>query len=77
MFPIYVNDNAERWRSDVESVVRNATRDDAVGAELSRLLVPGSRDYVVLKPKHSGFYSTPLDILLTYELDLEALKLPR
>ena len=23
-------------------------------------------DYVIIKPKHSGFYSTPLDTLLTY-----------
>jgi nicotinamidase-related amidase len=63
---IYVNDNAERWRSDVDRVIRNATREDAPGAELSRRLVPGPLDYVVLKPKHSGFYATPLDTLLTY-----------
>jgi nicotinamidase-related amidase len=63
---VYVNDNAGRWRSDVASVVSQATRDEAPGKELTRLLVPSPADYVVLKPKHSGFYSTPLDTLLTY-----------
>jgi nicotinamidase-related amidase len=30
------------------------------------LLKPEEDDYFVLKPKHSGFYSTNLDILLRY-----------
>jgi nicotinamidase-related amidase len=63
---VYVNDNAGRWRSDLDGVIRNATRDDAPGADSSRLLLPEPDDYVILKPKHSGFYSTPLDTLLTY-----------
>src|SRR6266508_3439192 len=29
-------------------------------------LLPDARDYFVLKPKHSGFFSTTLDILLDY-----------
>jgi isochorismate hydrolase len=28
--------------------------------------VPGPDDYIVLKPKHSAFYATPLDTLLQY-----------
>src|SRR4051794_4033052 len=63
---IYVNDNAGRWRSDIRQVVADCCADDAPGSELSRMLVPAANDYVVLKPKHSGFYSTPLDTLLTY-----------
>ena len=31
-----------------------------------QLLVPGKEDYFVLKPKHSAFYATPLELLLTY-----------
>src|SRR5918911_1759359 len=31
-----------------------------------RLLQPDPDDYVVLKPKHSGFFSTTLDTLLKY-----------
>ena len=30
------------------------------------LLTPDADDYVVLKPKHSGFFSTTLDTLLRY-----------
>jgi nicotinamidase-related amidase len=30
------------------------------------LLRPEDDDYFVLKPKHSGFYATPLELLLTY-----------
>ncbi len=63
---IYVNDNVGRWRSDVRGLLDVCTRDDAPGAPLARLLVPVARDYVVLKPKHLGFYSTTLDTLLTY-----------
>ena len=36
------------------------------GRPLAELLRPGKKDYFVLKPKHSGFYSTSLDILLRY-----------
>jgi len=28
--------------------------------------MPRADDYLVLKPKHSIFYATPLDVLLTY-----------
>jgi nicotinamidase-related amidase len=63
---IYVNDNAGRWRSDLEHLILDCTKNDAPGRELTRLLAPTSDDYVVLKPKHSGFYSTTLDTLLTY-----------
>lgn len=63
---IYVNDNSGRWRSDMPSVVRNAGRGDSVGKPLVDLLRPEPDDYLVAKPKHSGFYATPLDTLLTY-----------
>jgi nicotinamidase-related amidase len=63
---IYVNDNSGRWRSDSRQVIEDCCRDDAPGKELTRTLVPDANDYVVLKPKHSGFYATPLDTLLTY-----------
>lgn len=63
---IYVNDNAGRWRSDLGALVGASTRSDAPGCEISSLLAPQADDYVVLKPKHSGFYSTTLDTILTY-----------
>jgi nicotinamidase-related amidase len=63
---VYVNDNVGRWQSDLGSVIEHSTREGAPGSALARMLLPGPTDYVVLKPKHSGFYSTPLDTLLTY-----------
>ncbi len=63
---VYVNDNAGRWQSDVSRVVEDCLAEDAPGREVSRLLLPGERDFFVMKPKHSGFYSTTLDTLLVY-----------
>jgi nicotinamidase-related amidase len=29
-------------------------------------LLPAAEDYIALKPKHSAFYGTPLEVLLEY-----------
>lgn len=63
---IYVNDNFGRWRSDFNAQVENCLRGGVRGEPIARLLQPGDEDYFVLKPKHSGFFSTTLDILLEY-----------
>jgi len=63
---IYVNDNGGRWRSDLRKLLELCTREGVPGRPLGRLLAPAPEDYVVLKPKHSGFYSTTLDTVLTY-----------
>jgi nicotinamidase-related amidase len=63
---IYVNDNFGRWQSDFRAQVARCLRADAGGAAIARLLQPAEDDYFVLKPKHSGFYSTSLAVLLTY-----------
>lgn len=63
---VYVNDNFGRWRSDFQSLVKHCLRPEGKGREIVELLQPDADDYFVLKPKHSGFYSTALDILLTY-----------
>ena len=62
---IYVNDNFGKWQSDLKKIVALCAADDAKGKEFVKLLVPDD-DYFVLKPKHSGFYSTTLDLLLTH-----------
>lgn len=36
------------------------------GAPIAKLLAPEDDDYCVLKPKHSAFYSTTLDVLLDH-----------
>lgn len=63
---IYVNDNFGKWRSDFKRIVTHCLQDNVRGRPLAELLQPGADDYFVLKPKHSGFFSTTLDLLLKY-----------
>jgi nicotinamidase-related amidase len=63
---IYVNDNFGRWRSDFKKIVDRCLQDDVRGRPIAELLVPDEDDYFVLKPKHSGFFSTTLDLVLRY-----------
>src|SRR6266516_4337447 len=63
---IYVNDNFGKWRSDFKHTLEHCLRPDCHGKPVVELLRPDKDDYFVLKPKHSGFFSTTLDILLQY-----------
>jgi nicotinamidase-related amidase len=63
---LYVNDNFGRWQSDFRGVVEHCLRDGVRGQPIAELLQPDEEDYFVLKPKHSGFFSSNLDILLDY-----------
>jgi nicotinamidase-related amidase len=67
---IYVNDNFGRWRSDLRKLVEHCRNGHA--RELVDTLRPDDDDYFVLKPKHSGFFSSTLETLLRY---LEAQRL--
>ena len=61
---VYANDNSGRWRSSLHDVgkrIRNANPD---AWRLLEPLHPQPSDYVVLKPRHSAFYCTPLELLL-------------
>lgn len=60
---VYVNDNFLHWQADFREIV-TLVRHGSRGAELAELLAPVPGDYFVLKPKHSGFLATPLEILL-------------
>lgn len=61
---VYANDNFGRWRSDFRAQVEHCLHDDVRGRPLVKLLQPQSQHYFVLKPRHSAFYSTGLEILL-------------
>ena len=63
---IYVNDNFGRWQSDFRRVVDHCLEDGVRGEPIVRLLEPEEDDYFVLKPKHSAFFATTLDTLLSY-----------
>jgi nicotinamidase-related amidase len=71
---IYVNDNFGRWRSDFHSTVQRCSELSRPGSALVRRLAPAAADYFVLKPRHSGFYHTPLELLLA-ELGTQVLVL--
>lgn len=61
---IYCNDNFGRWKSDFKALVKHCLERGCRGEPLARALSPGAKDYFVLKPRHSGFYSTTLEPLL-------------
>jgi nicotinamidase-related amidase len=63
---IYANDNFGRWRSDFSAQVRHCLQDGVRGRELAEALKPAPDDYFVLKPKHSAFYQTCLELLLEH-----------
>lgn len=62
---IYVNDNFGKWQSDFTKLLKHCLG-GVCGQPVVELLQPQEDDYFVLKPKHSGFFSTTLDILLDY-----------
>jgi nicotinamidase-related amidase len=61
---IYINDNFGRWQSNFAAIVEHCLK--SPGKKVVGLLRPRRRDYFVLKPKHSAFFSTTLDVLLRY-----------
>jgi nicotinamidase-related amidase len=69
---LYVNDNFGDWRSEKEILMGRCL--EAKGGQFVRPLLPDSEDYFVLKPMHSAFFMTPLEVLLQH-LQVETLVL--
>ena len=63
---IYVNDNFGRWQSTFQEQIERCSAADCPGHPVASLLQPDPEDYFVLKPRHSGFYSTSLEVLLGF-----------
>ncbi len=63
---IYVNDNFGKWRHDLQTLVKHCHEEPCRGRPVAQALQPSPEDYFVLKPKHSGFYATPLELLLHF-----------
>lgn len=61
---IYVNDNFGHWRSDFQRTVARCREPGRPGAGVVARLAPHDDDLFVLKPMHSGFYHTPLELVL-------------
>ena len=69
---IYANDNYGIWQSDFHSLVSTCLGLDGVPGEIARLLYPQAEDITILKPRHSAFYASPLELLLR-EMDAKEL----
>jgi nicotinamidase-related amidase len=65
-----MNDNFGDWRSEKEVLMGRCL--EAKGTQFVRPLLPDGEDYFVLKPMHSAFYMTPLEVLLQH-LQVETL----
>jgi nicotinamidase-related amidase len=63
---VYANDNFGQWRSDRHQVLSHCVSETCKGREIAQLLFPDDDDYFILKPKHSAFFSTNLETLLSY-----------
>jgi nicotinamidase-related amidase len=61
---IYANDNFGRWRSDFRQQIEHCMAENRPGRTIVELLKPDDDDYFVLKPMHSAFFSTTLEVLL-------------
>lgn len=61
---VYANDNYGLWTADFKTLWSACAARARPSGELARLLKPSPRDFTLLKPRHSAFYATPLDILL-------------
>jgi nicotinamidase-related amidase len=63
---VYVNDNFGKWQYDFNKLIGHCLQGHCRGQQIVELLRPAEDDYFVLKPKHSGFFCTPLELVLRF-----------
>jgi nicotinamidase-related amidase len=61
---VYANDNYGSWTSDFHSLVARCCEREGISGEIARMLAPRPGDITLLKPRHSAFYCTALELLL-------------
>ena len=61
---IYVNDHFGHWALPFERIVEMVAETNPVAAALVDRLRPEPGEVSIVKPRHSGFYGTPLEFLL-------------
>jgi nicotinamidase-related amidase len=61
---IYVNDNYGRWNEDFRTMAARIRSGSERGRRITEMLEPQENDLYILKPQRSGFYETPLSVLL-------------
>ncbi len=62
---IYVNDMHGHWESDQATFLRRCLEGPPQVASLIEKILPGPEDYFIFKPRHSAFFATPLQELLS------------
>lgn len=64
---VFVSDHpaGQPWHSDFAALRDQCLRSGGMGGALATLLAPQPGDLTLLKPRHSAFYGTPLQLLLT------------
>jgi nicotinamidase-related amidase len=61
---IFANDNYGIWQSDFHTMVATCLGMQGPAGEIAKVLYPGAEDLTILKPRHSAFFASPLDLLL-------------
>ena len=59
---VYVNDNFGQWKSDAGKLLARCLRTECAGKAFVERIQPDDQDYCVLKPMHSAFFQTPLEL---------------
>ncbi|MGR3765298.1 cysteine hydrolase family protein [Rossellomorea sp. NS-SX7] len=67
---IYVNDNYGLWQDNMQNIIDKCK--DGKGRSIIEKIHPDDDDYFIVKPKHSCFFGTQLEILL-HQLDVNHL----
>ncbi|MBM7705093.1 isochorismatase family cysteine hydrolase [Metabacillus iocasae] len=67
---IYVNDHYRLWKADLDKIISYCTNETS--RSILEQIQPTEKDYFLIKPKHSIFYGTALNMLLA-ELEIETL----
>ena len=69
---VYANDNFGIWQSDFHSLVTQCVSREGICGEITRTIYPQPTDLTLLKPRHSAFFGSPLELLLS-EMDAQDL----
>jgi nicotinamidase-related amidase len=61
---VYANDNYGTWHSDFHETWRHCRSLKGASRKMALALAPAPHDLTILKPRHSAFFCTPLELLL-------------
>jgi nicotinamidase-related amidase len=67
---IYVNDHYNLWQANLPKLIKHCQNDH--NQPFLQDVIPSEDDYFLIKPKHSAFYGTALNILL-HQLQVKTL----